>query len=506
MIDQYKSLSEKFLKKGFRLYFFWFIIAPLWYIVRIIISWELSVSEVWILYGILSLMTLLWAYNDFWMSESINHFLPQYVLKKRYDKVKTILTYAFLIQIITWIIIASFFLFWADFIAKSYFKSNDAIFILKIFAIYFLWINIFQIISIFFIAVQNTFYYKLISLLRMLFIFLSVVLVLFLDISSLLYFSYSWIIWLYIWILFSLYFFIKHYYNKYLKNEKIIWSKKLFKTIFNYAIFVFIWASASTILWQIDMQMVIYILWTTQAWYYTNYLSIISIPFLILGPILWLLFPVFSEMHAKKEYKKIKLVKQIFTKVFIIIWISFNIFFFIFAENISFVLFWENFINSWTILKYSVLFLIFNFLLQINFSLMAWIWKVKQRVKIIYIAVLFNFFANIFFINLIWVYWAALATWLGWVLIYILSEFFIWKKYFIELKYKYIFKNLIVISLLWIINYKYIIDLFTWLNRISSFWLLFVILIFWFIIFCIVNKTDLKYFYYEIKKLHKSKI
>jgi hypothetical protein len=50
MIDQHSSLAEKFLKKGFWLYLFSFIIAPIGYVIKIVISGELTVSEVGILY------------------------------------------------------------------------------------------------------------------------------------------------------------------------------------------------------------------------------------------------------------------------------------------------------------------------------------------------------------------------------------------------------------------------------------------------------------------------
>jgi hypothetical protein len=44
-------------------------------------------------------------------------------------------------------------------------------------------------------------------------------------------------------------------------------------------------------------------------------------------------------MHAKKDYKKIKIVKQILSKNFIAVAIAFNIFLFIFAEMIAYTLF-----------------------------------------------------------------------------------------------------------------------------------------------------------------------
>ena len=503
MIDQHKTLGEKFLKKGFRLYLFSFIIAPIGYIIKIIISWELSVSEVGILYWIISLITLVWALNDFWMTESLNHFIPKYITEKKYDKVKSILVYTLIIQMITWLLIALFFFFWADFIANNYFKTNVATNILKIFAFYFFGINIFQIIWTFFMSIQNTFYLKILDLTRMSFTLICVLLVYFMDLSSIIMFSLSWIIWLYIWITVSIIIFIKKYYNKYLINEKIIWSKKLFIPIFKYAIFVFIWAQASSILWQMDMQMIIYILWTVDAWYYTNYLSIIWIPFIIITPIFWLLFPIFSEMHAKGEIKKIKLVKSIFTKNFLAIWIAFNILFFVFAEKIAFILFWEKFIESWIILKYSILLLIFNFLLQINFNIMAWIWKVKERVKIISIVMVFNFIMNLILIKYIWVYWVALATWSWWVLIWWLSEFYLGKKYVVWFFYKTIFKNFFFMWILWYLFFLCMPFIFDWLSRLNSLLYLFILIIIWFIIFIIINYKEFKMFILEIKNLKK---
>jgi hypothetical protein len=82
MIDNYNSLAEKFIRKWFWLYIFSFIIWPIWYIIKIIISGELSVEEVWVLYWIISLVTMIWAYNDLWMTESLKYYLPKYVTNK----------------------------------------------------------------------------------------------------------------------------------------------------------------------------------------------------------------------------------------------------------------------------------------------------------------------------------------------------------------------------------------------------------------------------------------
>lgn len=503
MIEEHWSLAEKFLKKWFWLYIFSFIIGPIWYIVKIIISNELTVSDIWILYWVISLITLVSAYNDLWLTDSLNFFVPKFITENRYDKVKSILTYALIAQMTTGISIALFFFFGSDFLANNYFDSPKADGVLKIFAFFFLWINIFQIMSTFFMVVQNTFYNKIIEFVRMSFILLFTIWIYFLDLWNIINYSYAWLFWLYIWIIIAISIFIKKYYNLYLKNEKILWDKVLFKQIFKYALTIFIGMQASVILGQMDMQMIIYMIWTTPAWYYTNYLSIISIPFMLIWPIFALLYPMFSQMSSKWEIDKIKLVKTIFQKNFLVLSIAFSILFFVFAEKLTIILFWEKFIQSWVILKYSILFLAFNFLLQMNWNILASIWKVKERLKIVFIAIVLNFFMNLILIKTLWAPWAALATGIWWVFIWVMWEYYLGKEYIVWFDFKYLFKNLIVLTSIWIFTHFYIIPLFNDLNRINSLIWFCIFSSIYFLIFMILNIWDFKFVLNEIKKLRK---
>lgn len=506
MIDQHRSLSEKFLKKGFWLYLFSFIIAPVGYVTKIVISGEVSVSELWILYWVISLITLLSSFNDFGMTESMNYFIPKFIQKKDYSKVKTLVAYAFIIQLITGLVLAWILFIFADYLALHYFKSDQAANVLRIICLFFLWINIFQVFNNFFLAVQNTFYSRVTDFLRSLFIMISVIFMVFLEIWTLSNFSIAWVMWLYFWIIFVLYFFYTKYYKEYFRWIPYCFSWKYFYSVFKYAIIVFIAAQSATILSQMDMQMVIYFLWTTDAWYFTNYLSIITIPFLIIWPIFWLLYPVFSELHAKNEDTKIKLVKKIMQKNFIAIAICINILFFVFAETIAYILFWEQYITSWKILQFAIPFLTFNFLLQINFNILAGIWKVRQRLNIILIAMVFNFFANIILISYYWVYWAALATSFWWVLIWILSEISLWSKYFSHFDYIFLLKNIIVMIILWVFMRTIIVPIMFELSRFQNFYFMCIIGILWFMLFWILNFKELKNFMKRIKEIKTTKI
>ena len=121
-----QSIAKNIVKKWFWLYFFWYLSAPLWYIIRVIISnsSEVSVSEFWTLYGIISFITILYTYNDLWLTESLQYFLPKFFIKKNYISIRTVVFFSLFIQIITWIIIALILRFSSDLIAVNYFHSS----------------------------------------------------------------------------------------------------------------------------------------------------------------------------------------------------------------------------------------------------------------------------------------------------------------------------------------------------------------------------------------------
>lgn len=500
MIDKHASLAEKFLKKGFWLYLFSFIIAPIGYIIKIIISNDLSVSEVWILYWVISIVTLLSAFSDFWIRESLSYFIPRFEEEKRPDRVKSLLVFWFVIQIITGLIIFSLLFFWADFIAQSYFKNSSAIEILKVFSFFFLWINLFQLINNFFMAVQNTFFQKVTELIRMTFVMLGVISIYFLDIWWLLLYSYSWIWWLYLGVVISLVIFYIKYYKTYMSWCDVLIEKKLMKEIFVYASLTFFSTQSFVILSQIDMQMVLAMLWSENAWYYTNYLSIVWIPNIILWPVFFLFYPVISQLHAQKEHTKIKNIKDVFQKNFVIITLYFSVLFFVFALPIAYILFGEKFLTSWFILQFSVLFIVWNFLLRLNQIILAATWRVKERLYIVITSIVINIILNFLLITYMWVTGAALATGISWIIIWALTEFLL-KKYYCRFDYVNILKNISILGWFWYILHIYFLPFFNDQTRLFSLYILSGITIIYFWLFLALNLKKLKVVKKEIKNL-----
>ena len=220
MTKKHSSFSQKLLTNTFWLYVLSYIIAPIWYVIKILLSWELLIEEIWILYWVISLVTLIWAFNDFWITESLKYFIPRFLNEKAYWKIKNILLYSISIQFISSIIIASLLYIFSKEIAVWYFHNEEVIHTLKIFSIFFIWINFFNIITTFFLSIQNAFYSKIVDLSRLLFSLLFIFLLIFTGNATLEYVSYMWLIWLTVWLITWYIIFYNKFYKLYLKNIK----------------------------------------------------------------------------------------------------------------------------------------------------------------------------------------------------------------------------------------------------------------------------------------------
>jgi len=495
-----ETLAEKLIKRGFWIYFFSFLIAPSGYIIKLLISNDLSVEEVWVIYAILWFISILWNYNDLWFTESLKYFLPKFWINKKYDEFKTSIFLALWIQTFTAILIAIWLWFGADFLAQNYFHSVYAWNILKVFTLFFIFFNIFNTFDTIFFAFQDTFANKFIEFLRMWWIVIFVAILFFTNYGSLLNYSIAWLVGMIIaLILWSYYFFKKYRWT--LDKWKLIYSKKLNKEIFSYAWWVVLASQWWMILGSLDLQMIVYFLWPQQAGFYTNYLSILGIYSILLWPIFLFLFPITTELIEKKQHWKLELMMSIFYKYFVVIWWIIGLFFAIFWPYIAYILFWEKFIPSWNLLQFSAWFIFVSILISINFNVLAGLGKIKQRVKIIYVAAWLNFILNWFLIQKIWIIWAVIATIFSSFVMFILSYFEI-KKSDIKINFDWLFyvKNLLILGILWIIFY-FSLNYLNFENRLEILWKMFIFWIIYIIILLVWNYKEVKILIKQVKEM-----
>jgi len=499
-----QPLGQKLIKKGFWLYLFTFLIAPAGYIIKVIISNELSVADVGIFYSVLGFVTIISLYNDLGLTEALQYFLPKYRIEKEYHKVKTISILTWIIQFISWILISGWLYLASNRLAIHYFHSPESVHIIRLFCLYFFWINFVQVFSSFFVAFQDTFNQLFIDFIRN-YVTLGFTLIFRLgNIFTLSYFTWAWLVWVLISIICWIFIFLKKY-KKVLTLWTFNFDKALVKKQLKYARRVFLGTNAGILFGQISQQIAIYFLWPEAAGYYANYYALFMTYGVIVWPILWLIFPIATELITKKDHEKLALLQDMLYKYLLIFAVAIAWIFFAFGPEIAIILFGTKFYYSWVLVSYTAPFLLLNILISINYWILAGLGKIKDRVKILWLALLINIIVNficilVFHIGLLWP--------ILWVIIWrsILRYFsfkIVDRNQKITLDRKYLIKN---ISIIWIVMivFFFIKEYFFIINNVYRFHNLIYLAIAMFIYFAILwwsNYVSIKNAIQEIKKM-----
>lgn len=458
-----ETLSEKLVKRWFRLYFFSYLAVPFGYLTRLLISNspDVSVADFGVMYSIISLVTFLSTYNDLWLTESLRFFLPRFYLKKEYNNIKTTIRLSLWLQLLTSLIIASGLWLWNERLSIHYFKNEHAWVILKYFCVYFTLTNILQVFQSIFISFQKTFESQLTSFIQLVTTF---VLALFCFSSwrgNIERYSASRVLGFLVSIIVA--YFLYKKYRKTLMQWVFKYDRVVLKKYVKYALWAFIGSSIWTLFGQIIQQMVLYFLWAENAWYYSNFLSLFNIWTTLIGPIMSLIFPLASELFEKKDKTKLWLLYSFFYNYFSILILSLSTLFIVLWPEISIALFGKEYLTSGILLSQTWIFLLFSLLSSFNYGVLAWVGVVKERVYITWIACLLTIIASYILIKVSGIYWAWIAFGLSnvftrWLSLYLLKR----EKYSLKFNWSFIIRNILLFIILWLIIYfwkKYIIDI-----------------------------------------------
>lgn len=421
-----EPLKNKLIRNGFWLYFFQFILAPAGYLIKVMVSNELTVEDVGLFYSIMWLISIVSAYNDLWLTEALQYYLPHYFIDKEYNKAKTIIIFTRIIQFISGLIISGLLYFWSDLLATHYFHSKSATTLLKYFSLYFLIINFFQVINSLFIAVQDVKRQQGIDVIRM----RSVVILTFVSIKrgvlDSLIFTKRWLIWVLVAMIWS-WFWLKKNFRWLFRDYSITRDKWLIKKQRSYGLWILIGIGAGTLLGQVNQQFALYFFWAKEAGYWTNYLSFYTIVGVITGPLISYLFPLLNELYKKWEEEKIKLLYRYLFIGIIIFGIIGWIGWYFLSEWVAVILFGEKFRQSGILFHHYAPFTITLPLIWILFQDIASRGMVRQRVFAIIYALIINTIASI----ILWKYFGLTGLVYGqlmWNLVLVWCGRYWWRK------------------------------------------------------------------------------
>ena len=260
-------------------------------------------------------------------------------------------------------------------------------------------------------------------------------------------YSLNRLLWLGVWILIAGFIYYKNYHHS-LMQGKFEWNRPMLKEYRKYALWSFIWLNISGIFWQIIQQLVLYFLGDESAGYFANFQSLFNIGFVLIWPIMSLIFPIVAEVMEKKDEKKLNLLISFFYSYFSVFTLSFSALLIALGPEIATVLFWEKFRLSWEISIWGTGFLIFNILSNFNFAILGWIWAVRQRVYILVGTLALTILISNLAIYLFGLLWAVVWFWVGYFFAWGLSLIYLKKKIYFQPDWKFIWSNILIISIL----------------------------------------------------------
>ncbi len=327
-------------------------------------------------------------------------------------------------QMLSSLLIMGGLFFFADFLAEHHFRDPQAAGLLKIISLFFLGTNLIHICTSIFSATQNTKFQKGTEFIRMVATVLFTISIFFLDIGTLRIYTWAWISGIFVAILFAVYYAYRDYWRVYFQGVPIEKDTVLLKRFIYYAIPTFLTVNIGVILSQVDAQLVTFMINNEAQGHYSNYLSVLGVPFIFISPIVAFLFPVISELYTRERTERMHFLHRTFTLYFIIIAIWITAFLFQVGTPLTVLFFGETYAISGEILKYSAPFLIFNLLNQINFQFLAGTGRAWSRTVSLSIALPINILLNIIFIKMYGVAGSALAVGISWVPLYMLTWYF----------------------------------------------------------------------------------
>lgn len=420
-----EPLKNKLLKNSFWLYFFAFLVAPAWYILKLIIARQLTLEEIGLFYSVLWLVTIISAYNDLGLTDAIQYFIPKYIIQHRYAKAVTLVWITCWMQLITAAFFWGMLYFFSGRLAEHYFHSSLAAPVLQVFSLYFLIINLYQVAVSLFFATQKVKRAQGVDTARMWSIVaFTAVMAYAVDVLSLLLYTYIRLWGVIVWLLVAFigtrnlfpWIFVKP--SEWLKKNREI-KKRL-----SYGWRVMIWQSAGTLYGQVNQQLVLFFLGSANAAIRAYYLVFFSIISIVSVPLSSYLFPLLNELYEKQENNKIQVLYKYLLYAVIAFGIVGGITAYYLSPRISEFLFGAAFRQAWELFQLFSPWIFMMPCISIIFSDIASRGMVRERVYVLLIGLVVNTVASYFFIRAYGLVWSVYGHIAGTVSLLLVSLWF----------------------------------------------------------------------------------
>lgn len=462
------------------------------YITRIILARSLSVADYGLIYSILSFVALFTIFRDLSLNTSLLKFLPEYLIKNKFDVFRQVIRYVIKIQILIAFIIVFIIIFFAHSLSISYFK-NEAAYLPLIF------ISLSFLISTFLSTFQTVLqtnkrilYYALSEPARIILVLFFVVILLPLGIVSV---GYAYLFASIILVL-ILFFIIKKtmpFFGPVSKDSKNT------KNVFNFGIALFIGSVSGTVINYADTLIITALKNLNDVGLYQAALPVSQLLWFFVGSTIPIIIPTISELIAKNENNAIKNGIEILIKTIGLITAGFVVIFITLPDRIISISFGAKYLDAALALQILAIGAVFYAAYTILSNTLIGLGKAKIFTKIFVTISLINLILDFIMIYFFSIIGAAVTNVVTYVIGSIICYFYVSKEIKINFNFLYGLKLILICA----INSIFILLIKNVFTGITGFLILvFVSLIVFYVLFILVKPLEKE----EIEKLKSSEI
>ncbi len=390
--------------------------AFLSYLIRVIFARTLGPEEYGLFYGILTFILFFLFLRDLGLGKALTKFISHAHATNQKEACKTIVAIPFIFQLLSSFFFISLVLIFANTLARDYFQDARAASILALLTIYIVTSVLFRLEKQTFQGVQKMFLFSSIEVVKN-----AVVLLLAFLFFSLGHSLYAAVLsFVLVGPILTLI-----YLPSFLKIIPFRSKIREFKTttceMFKFGLPALTTAVGGKIIGYIDTLILVGLVSLREVGIY-NVVLPSAIIFLFIGRALSsVVFPMSSELQAKKEYKKLQKGIGLAHRYSLLLMLPIVVFLFTFAEVFLGLLFGLEYISGATAFRVLLFGILLYIVAQSNNSLLSGIGKPKIVMYITLFAAGINILLNLFLIPLYSINGAALATTISYALAFILS-------------------------------------------------------------------------------------
>jgi stage V sporulation protein B len=386
------------------------------YLARIFLARNLTTEEFGLFFAVFTVFSFLVLFRDLGLGQALVKYVSEFKAKKEFNKAKTVILLSILIQLSLALIVALILISFSGLLTKYYFRNDLAVPIIIILSIWFFIASLQGAIFQVFYGLKHFFLYSLKELRN--FLYLILLIILFFFGFGILSPAYAWLISAIVIIPIFLPLLLRKFnFFKY----KIVKKKELAKKLILFGLPVTLTLIGGKVIGNIDTLILTYFRSLSEVGIY-NIILPTSLLLLLIGKSLGaVIFPIGSELWAKKENRKLILGLKLMHKYAFLAVVPLGLALISFAELFLRFLFGKEYVAGVLAFQILIIGTIFFIVGQINNSVISGIGKPGKVTKIILLAALINATMNFILIPAFGMEGAAVATTFSYILVCFIS-------------------------------------------------------------------------------------